>query len=276
MQTFSSGEEKLLRPGETLSVPALFNAYPFAVRRKLRVTGGVVLPEGYLRNERSYAELYQRIEDCLEPTGASNNPHALVFKGDGEAFERCAWWRIPASQLLPGQMATFRAQINSDNLSFVEDGSAAVQFQIYLKKAGRHPEDIFDSPDQVITLQIPTGTYVAKDIWLDRVIPEETACILVQVCAARFQGAFQLEAPELLQAGRRSPIPPFMPFRKGAENWIGKNLSRKEWPHFELRMDGKVVLSRQVFDRASAASDFELALPVIPAGSHLLALQLIE
>lgn len=44
-------------------------------------------------------------------------------------------------------------------------------------------------------------------------------------------------------------------------DWIGMNISRKEWPEFEITLNGQVIHCGETFERCHRYAEIELPIP---------------
>lgn len=122
------------------------------------------------------------------------------------------------------------------------------------------------APDDVFLLDIPEGSYDQTHLTRRVRIPETTACVLVTVEGQGYQGHIYLEEPELMAANGRNILPDFVPAVESTPSyihfyWMGQNLSRREWPEFEIALNGQLIHSGEVFLSMHRYASVELELP---------------
>jgi hypothetical protein len=263
----------LLLPGKTQNIPFDFGKKDYPVRQKIRITGFGIFPEPFSRRgEDVFRKFSFHIDDYLDSTITYNEKYSLVFMGNGEKLERNAFYRLSEDELKPfkGKMIKVKIPVKTDNISIPENGYLVLELQLYMKKAGRHPDDIYDDADQIRVFQVPIN-YPDWHVLSGNVeIPENIACILFRLGSKDISGQCHFGTPWLADVNDSLNLLPFQPYRKEQKNWIGENLSTKEWPEFEIGLDGKTFFNGNIFDRASNIGDFEVEMTEPVQGKGVL------
>jgi hypothetical protein len=267
----------LLLPGKTRNFNFNFGNKDFPVRQSIRIKGFCVLPEPFSqRGEEAFRNFAFLINDYLDSAITYNEKYSLVFIGNGEKLERNAFYRLSADELKPfrGRKIQVEIPIKTDSLIVPENGYLELELQLYRKKADRHPDDIYDNADQTRVIRIPAD-HPEWFVVSDHVeIPEDIACILFRLGSKDISGKCHIGTPSLKYANTTLKLLPFQPYSKNQKNWIGESLSTKEYPEFEIRVNGKIFFSGRVFDRASNVGDFEVELPESVNGKAELSIRL--
>ena len=282
-RTVAGSPGVILHPGESLGLGAVLPEPPYPVRRRLRIVGE---PDVFWlrRCEPGIpARYYRSIADSLDPRDPWGERFSLRLEGRGEAWPRCAYARIGPQALRYAGISSaprleLRASVRAEDLHLLEGGELLVELGIYRKKKGRHPEDVFDQPDETVGLEIPEGSYAWKELAHPVVLDERIACLLVRVSARGFSGTLWVGSPRLAAPGGDTIVPPFEPESPHWPelNWLGENLSRMEWPEFEVTADGARCFGGPVFSSIYRSPDFSVPLPELSPGSHELGLGLVE
>jgi len=259
----------VLRPGDSLHMQVTLDDPPYPVRRRLRVVGETDLFWPW-RCEPGMPQLYQTIADALCAEHAYGEKYALYLRGLGESYPRHAFMKI-AAQGLP-RAVTFAAVVRAQALEVPEGAELVVELGIYRAQHWRHPDDVYDQPDEVVTLTVPAGTHEWRDLSAPVRLPDDAVTLLVRVGGRGFTGKVWLGSPRLYAPGGDTLIPPFMPDNAYAKwnhlVWIGENLSKMEWPEFAVCVDGRKCFRAPVFNSIYRRPDFEAPLPDLPAGPH--------
>ena len=263
-QVLMSGK-RVIQVGDSVSVDVRFACSSGGKTRKyLRVVGGGQMPGRFKeRGESLFRDMEYRIDDCLDSVQTKKDPYALCFQAEGEPFEQCAYYRIAGKQL-GFKHLDVELHAQAESLRLLRDGSMGVELQIYYPRQGRHPLDVYDSPDTVLAASVPAGTYRYRKFKYAFALPEEPAAVLLKVGGKGFSGICRMKAPIVKAAGKVIDGLGFMPYDRRpdkADYWVGVNLVSKYWPVWSLRFNGKTVFEGKVFDRASNVADFYIPLP---------------
>ena len=91
---------------------------------------------------------------------------------------------------------------------------------------------------------------------------EKTASVAIWIEGVGYQGELYLEGP-YLRDQEFDLLPDFslsVP-DKDYYHWSGQYLSKKEWPAFQVSLNGKTVYEGEIFERSHVKSEWELDLP---------------
>lgn len=244
-----------LAPGAALAWKAVLGTPVCPARKQLRVVGGTLIPAPYQeRGESNFRRWEGTIDDSLE--GA-----ALVFRGEGEDWERKAFRRVLGSNVGAGPL-TISATVDRENLEIDPQGFFGIEAEVYLRKPGRAVTDVFDEPDFRHRWSIParSGEALAVSWSFD---PGDLAAVVITVGGHSFAG--RVSVRDLKVAGLKNTVE--LPFRQdrstslGEDLWVGLNLCTRNWPRWTLTHRGRVVFQGPIFDRASDRADFCISLP---------------
>ncbi|WP_299557345.1 hypothetical protein [Seonamhaeicola sp.] len=273
----------VLNPGDKLNVIFNLPVNEHKVKRRMRVTGASILPEIFNpRSEVTFRNHCYHIDDYLSQEDTySKDDYALIFAGKNESFEKNAYYRLSQNQLtkFKGKKVQVQFPVKREIKGFGTTGFFKLRLQLYKEKLGRALDDIFDEADQVWELNVPEGESDWEVITKDFEIPEDIACILVQIISLNMSGECKVGTPSFKSVDevlRCYPIQPYKTNTKGQENWIGENLSSKEWPEFEFAINGKPFFIGKIFDRASEVGEFDVNLPELPLGDYELSMKLLD
>ena len=265
--TIAGKQGVVLRPGESLRLQVELTEPPYPVRRRLRVVGEVDYFWQW-RTEPGMPLLYRSIADALDSERAYGEKYSLYLAGNGESWPRNAYLKLPAHGL-PRELV-FAAMARAKELEI--DGELVVELGIYRAQHWRHPDDVYDAPDEVIRLAAPAGSYEWQELSQTVTLPEDAVTLLVRVGGAGFSGKAWIGSPRLFAPGGETVVPPFMPDTAAERwehfNWLGENLSRFEWPEFAVCVDGKKCFRAPIFNAIVRGADFEVPLPEMAPGRH--------
>jgi hypothetical protein len=273
----------ILRPGEALDMEVELSARPHPVRRELRVVGEVDV--AWLRRcEPGFpARYYRSIADALDPSEASGERYSLKVSAAGEQWPRVAYAKAGPDSfryagLVGGAAPVLAVAVKGSEVRRDQGGELVVELGVYRRRAGRHPEDVFDAPDETYRLDLPEGTYAWTELSCPVPFAAEPACLLVRIVCRGFRGTVWVGSPRLAVPGGDTVIPPLEPESPSwpGLNWLGENLSRAEWPELELLVDGARCWSGAVFNAIYRAPDFAVPLPELAPGAHALVLRLLD
>jgi hypothetical protein len=85
-----------------------------------------------------------------------------------------------------------------------------------------------------------------------------------------------LGSPKLYETGQDTVIPPFdyQYVREPSVNYVGENMSRRDWIEFKLNVDGKTVFEGEKYTSIVRRPDHEITLGTLAPGKHVISLSL--
>lgn len=276
-ETQASFKKHYISPGDNLKFSLSLEKQNFPVQRKLRVVGETDIFWKWRQESGIPYYVYQSIEDALDSVDSCKEKYSMCFNGNGEAYPRNAYIKIYREDITPNVEYHFEVLAKAENLRLVTSGNAGVEIKIYLQRENRHENDAYDEADIIERIDFPEGSYDWQCLKKTFVMPENTVLLLIRVGAACFHGAVKTGSPQLYQDNHDNIIPPFRPpnpFRL-RYNWLGENLSRKEWPDFEIAINHEKIFSGKVFNPIYRNPDFEIKLPDLPPGNHQVTITLL-
>ncbi|MBP3581117.1 MAG: hypothetical protein J6K12_07765 [Clostridia bacterium] len=159
---------------------------------------------------------------------------------------------------------SFGVSCKAENLEISENGYLNVRVDKWFVKEGVNINDTTLAPDETYVINVPSGTYPYKKLEKSLIIEKDkTACIIITVEGEQYKGNVYFECPFLCDNEGRNLLPEFERGMYGLKRfaWFGQNLSKKEWPVFEIQVNGKVVFSDEVFLKIHNFSPIEIDLP---------------
>ncbi len=156
----------------------------------------------------------------------------------------------------------FGVTVSAKDLTLAKGGFLQMRVDVRLKKEGVHPRSVAGAPDLSYVLPFPVGTYEGEGLFREIEIPLDTAHVGVFIEGKGYRGACYVEQP-YLSANGQNLLPAFTESVADKEglDWVGQYLSRKEWPEFRVRLNGKVVFTGEVFERSHRRSEWSVDLP---------------
>lgn len=222
------------------------------------------------KNEPDTPYLYRLIDDALDTENAKNDQYCLdlsckdFFDYTKRAYKKVLWQPI-LSYLKMENLPTlwqFGIWVKAENLEISENGFLRFKIDIRYKKENVSRHSIHSAPDKTVVIDIPEGTYDWQKFFKDVEIPLDCANVGVFIEGKGYKGKVFVEHP-FLSGERQNLLPSFSLNVAGKENfqWTSQFLSRKEWPEFQVELNGKKVFEGEIFERCHTASEWEIDLP---------------
>ena len=224
-------------------------------------------------------KLYQLIEDSLNPDEAELDRYCLdMSEKKPRPFMKCAvvkrhWNGSPTDGLYGFKKAInnvwdFSVFAKAENLKIEDGGYLRIRFESWDIKAGVDTHITAQAPDHTVLVDIAEGSYpytkFGKDIEIDC---NTTACVIMYVEGENYSGNVYFERPSLTASNGVNVIPRFdvaVPCKQDRyreHNWLGMNLTKKEWPVFRMEINGKVFFEDETFLRIHRYSPVEIQIP---------------
>lgn len=215
-----------------------------------------------------------QIDDALTTQDTYHEQFALCVDAMGEKYERNAWIKLKRDVFEPGKNFYFSVPAKTEGLSFEQNGEVAVELEIYRKKEGRHPNDLFDGPDAVKSIRIQEGTsgWALHGLQFD--MPSDAVCLLVHIGIKGATGKILLGSPRLETEGSDNVIPPLarQQARETDFNYVADNFSRRDWLEFKCLIDGNCIFDGNKYSSIFRRPDYELETGVLTPGRHKVTL----
>ncbi len=253
-QTFSLEEDlhRNLRSGETIVTHFRGDTLGFSPEDdneyKLYFTGEVDIPWEY-RCEPQYPVLYRRISESLIQ---ENGRYYLKVKADN-GLSRMAFYRADG---IPAGVRELRFSCSVEGE--VGEGDCRFEIEVYYRN-GKSRLAFNEDPEIRRRLEIPGTAQLECVIPVDR----EIDFILVSLRLEDFKGELKFSSPVLTDPQENHYIEPFavLPLNLEPKKWIGINLSKIEWPHFEVCLNGVVIYDGPSFERIHRWPSHQFLLP---------------
>ena len=167
-----------------------------------------------------------------------------------------------------------------ENIVIKTGGKLRMRFEIREWQRGISRHDITIPPSFIYEINFPEGSYDWQEISKDIVIPTSTTssvCAIIE--AENFEGTLYLESPYLVSSNGFNILPDFSvsTSQRPSYNWVGQNLSKREWPNFELFANGESFFKGEIFERCHRNSECEINIPdnLIKDGKNTVTIKLI-
>ena len=233
---------------------------------------------------------YCNIEDALDNKRALKAPYCLDLSNEQPvpypkvAFKKTVFPPMLSYLKLHSYNDEWKAGVfvKAKDLSvYKADGYIKLTYEVRYKKPDLPAYYTNEEPDVIYTLDIPHGTYDWQDISLELNLPKERiANVICYIEGDGYTGELLLERPYLTSSNGYNVLPDFQPpyLAHDAGAWIGHNLSRKEWPEFEIKLNGTVFFNGEMFERCHRYSECECDIPdgLMKAGENRLEIKLVS
>lgn len=223
-----------------------------------------------LKDEPWTDKIYMLIDDCLNPDMANRRRFALdLSTKKPQPFPRRALiqllWPTFVDVATYGATDLFKFGIfaKANNLKIHKGGFLRLRLERWEKKNDVHPILSSGAPDEVHIIDIPEGNFDYTEFSKVVRIPDSTASLVMTVEGENYEGNVYFEEPYLLSSTGNNICPDFDLCIPKLEHfmWLGQNLSKKEWPEVDIRLNGKSVYSGEVFLRIHRYAPIEIEIP---------------
>lgn len=297
----SNDERPIIKPSQKIS----FNASLESTQNKrfrLFFTGETNIHYTW-KSENDCHVAYGKIDDSLSCEDSFRSQYCLKLKGcdypkviykkllsevntnilPANTFSSQKWQ--PALSYLPLGNFTdewkFGIFARGENIVIKEDGKLKMTLEVRLAREGVSRHDIRQPADLSYEIDFSEGSYDWSELCRDIIIPTEgTISVCVFIEAENFEGTLYLESPYITSSNGFNILPDFTisGSQRSGYNWVGQNLSRKEWPCFELSINGEVFYSGELFERCHRNSECEVNIPdnLIKSGNNDVTIKLIS
>ncbi len=222
------------------------------------------------KNEPDTPQLYRLLTDSLDSENANQDAFCLDLsckKAEDyikRTYKKIVWKPILSYLEMANLPTDFKMGISvkAEMLKISDGGFLRMRVDVRLKKDGVSRHSIHNAPDKTVIIDLPEGTYDWQKLVKDIEIPLNTAHVGVFVEGKGYSGKVWVERPVLSAIGQNL-LPSFAPGVVGKEKfaWTAQFLSRKEWPEFEIKLNGNTIFCDEVFERCHTCSEWEIDLP---------------
>lgn len=228
------------------------------------------------KNESGAELLYMLIDDSLNYTESEKNKFCLEFSVTNplpyakRAVKKVIWKNLNYGLYAYENFTEyhdnwyFGISAKAQNLKIEKGGYVRVLLDVWHLKEGVDPDDTTNAPDERHIINIPEGTYPYTEFKKCVNIKKDlTACVIITVEAENYSGNLYFECPFICDYEGRNLICEFDRGSIGLTKfaWLGQNLSKREWPEFEIYVNGKLCFKDEVFLKVHRFSPVEIDLP---------------
>ena len=240
------------------------------------------------KDEPDYPAQYRTVTDALDTVHAHEAHYCLNLSSkQPEKYIR----RVYKKVLWPPMLSylgmspvpddwCFGIWARADKLKFAEGGYLRMKVEVYYKKDGVNRHSVALPPDEVHTIDLSEGTWDWRELKQDLYLKHDSiAHVGVWVEGANYSGSVYVERAFLTASSGENLLPGFdVPVAdKELFDWTAQYLSRKEWPEFEVKLNGKVIFSGERFERCHLDSEWAIDLPAdMLSGNAELEIKLIS
>ena len=265
-QIFLKEDDQRILPGKSFSFDFAYTPEQHKDHR-LFFTGEV--DNFYFwKSEYSCVVTYKHIDESLVP--GTIGPWGLKFVGAEHpliAARKQNWPPVLGYLGLKGHTDQWKYGISAKatDLRLRDGGYLRLRIEIRHKKEGVFIKHTKYPPDEIITIDIPEGTYDTTEFSGMLTLPDSKIANLMYIVEGeKFDGEVIFEAPFLTSSNGYNVMPPFS--TDSAQypqlyNWFGVNLSKAEWPAMRITLNGTVVFDDEFFERCHRYSEKEITLP---------------
>lgn len=264
----------ILRTGQSATFHFDADAFDLTAKHDLYFTAETRMH--YLwKDEIPHSRLIYMIDDALDTEHAERCQYCIDLSSDEPKeyrkmlVHKLVWPPREGlyEMLLYNQQWSFGIRARAEDLRISPNGYLRVRLERWDKKPDVSAYITAAEPDETFFVDIPEGSYNYQTLSQDICIPDTTACVLMTVEAMGYQGNVYLEEPHVtaLISGRNI-MPDFIPAPDGQPKyehfaWLGVNISRKEWPEFDIRLNGRCIFSGETFLQLQRYVPIELPIP---------------
>ncbi len=258
-----------------------------ATRYRLFVTGETQLFYQW-KDEPDGQFLYRSIADALDSRHAENAHFCLDFSSKApvdyvrRAYKKLVWPPILSYLAMNPVPSEWRCGVyaKAEGLKLEEGGYLRLRVDVRYNHEGVNRRSVELEPDESYTVDLPEGSYGFTELSLPLTLERSrVASVGYTLEGVGYRGEVYFESPFLTASNGVNILPDFeMPIPdKPAFDWLGENLSRKEWPEFEVTLNGERVFAGEVFERCHRRSEWEIELPAeLLAEENRLAIRLVS
>ncbi|MBP5640418.1 MAG: hypothetical protein J6X55_13120 [Victivallales bacterium] len=285
MRTFSreeivchetSDRSGYIPPRGEVSIPFKVSKASGPVTYRLRLLGE---PDYFWKWRTEWGSPYaiaMSIDDVLTTRDTYHEQFSLEFPCHGDTHPRNAYIKLFQTDLKPGAKSVFSIPVKAEN--FKCNGEAGAHLEIYYAKKGRHPNDVFDAPDKTIDLLFPDGTHDWTVLEKQFVLPKNAVCIIMRLGVKNTFGKLLVGSPRLCFDGGESVIPSLArtQARKAQLNYLGENLSRRDWLECAVEVDGKEIFRGEKYTGIVRRPEYTFDAGSLKPGKHVFTLKLLN
>jgi len=267
--------DDVIRPGKSISYSFDLENSNISARHRLYFTGETQMFYMW-KNEPDAKKMYYEIEDALDSENAEKARYCLdlSMKAPKKYTKRVVYetnWppRLSYLKAFPDGDDCLLSICAKANGVKLEDNDSYLRYMLEIwEKREDTPNKLTNRPaDKKYVIDIPEGSYPMKKFEIPvEISKENTAYIAVTLEGLGYSGDVYFELPTLAYYYHRAPINVLPDFNTAGPNsgffdWIGMNISKKEWPVFNIEINGKCIYDDEIFERCHRYAEMEVAIP---------------
>ncbi|MCQ2396663.1 MAG: hypothetical protein MJ106_03075 [Lentisphaeria bacterium] len=272
----TSDRSGYVAPCGSVSIPFTVEVSSEPVCHRIRLVGETDYFWMYRTEWGAPYAIAMAIDDALTKGDTFGEAFALEYPCRGDEYPRNAYAKLYASDLRPGAKAKFSIAVKAVDFDCTVEAGAVLE--IYFAKKGRHPNDVFDAPDKIVKLDFPRGTYDWRELSTEFVMPSTAVCCIVRTGVCGGSGRILSGSPRLSFEGGDSVIPPLAPTQTRREqfNYLGENLSRRDWLECAVSIDGREIFRGEKYSCIVRRPEYSFDAGVLEPGEHVFTLKLLN
>ncbi|MBQ9997671.1 MAG: hypothetical protein IJP19_01485 [Clostridia bacterium] len=271
-QIVDLGDDFTIKSGETVSFK--FSAdkedtVNKAHRLQFRGESGMFY---FYNSEPDCSSIYMSIEDCLNKEMSQKDNYCLDLSSEEKVIypksvlHKLNW--VPVMSycrigVFYDENWKFGISAKAKKLKIHEGGYVRFTAEVYYH-GERNQDDLSPVPHETHTINIPEGTFDWTEFSKNITVPEkEVKYMNFYLEAYNYSGELYFERPLMYIDAYGNMLPDFAQILPNHDkwSWISNNLSKKEWPKFLIKANGKKVFDGELFERCHRFSEFEIDLP---------------
>ncbi len=272
IQTLLLDKAFTISPGESVNLEAKTARATIPTKKVLRVVGGSKMPGKFAaRGETLFREFEYLLEDSLDYQTRKADKSSLLFEGGGD-YPQFAFAKFLNPSFSAGSTVELKGNIKLENFVSHSNDPFGIKLEFYFHKEGRNPKDVYDAPDNELFFPLVEGSnLVTRDFSQFNAkftMPEGVAVIIMKMGGKGFAGRAWIESPSMVQGT--------LALKQDYSQWVGMNLTTRNWPVWKLEQNGVVLFEGALFDRSSMVADFYIPLNLMVKEGDPLKLTLVK
>ena len=223
------------------------------------------------KTEPRNSKLYQLIDDSLDTEHARNRRYCLDMSCcDYIPYAKRAATKVVLPSLYDydvnykrGENWSFGISVMAEGLRIAKGGYLRFCLERWNIREGVPYKLTKEAPDDVTVIDIPEGNYDYTQFLREVRIPYNTACMVIILEGEGYCGNVYFEDPFLRYNEQNNICPDFDLTVPNLEEyvWVGQSLSKKEWPIFEIELNGQLIFNGEKFLRMHRYAPVEIDIP---------------
>lgn len=268
-------EDDVIRPGKSISFDFDLEDCDISARHRLFFTGETQMFYMW-KNEPDSKKMYYEIEDALDSENAERARYCLdlSMRAPAKYTKRVVYetnWLPRLSYLRPypdSDDCLLSIFVKAKDIKLSEEKSYLRYMLEIWEKREDNPDKLTNRPaDKKYVIDIPEGSYAMQKLEIPvEISKNNTAHIAVTFEGLGYSGNIYVESPTLSYYYHGNPVNVLPDFNTTGPNseffdWLGMNISKKEWPVFKIELNGECIYDDEIFERCHRYAEMEVAIP---------------